>query len=323
MRAVYTLRDGGLSRNEHDDLAGAVWIDLCDPTADEEAEAEALIGIPIPKRTEMSDIEESARLYEQRGGSVMTVVVAAGISEGRPHRTQVTFILTRDRLVTVRYSDPGPFVSARAACERKRGEITSTETLLGALIGALIAGTAETIEEIGTNLAGISQALFVNGDSKRSSKRTEGQLQVIMRKLGRRNMAVAILRESLLSIERLIPYLRQRLPDQAQRPFGLRLKQLERDVRSLSTHETQLSLEISYLHDATLGLINLEQTRVIKAFSIAAVLFLPATLVGTVYGMNFKSMPELEWSYGYPFALGVMVASAVIPYVWLRRSGWL
>ena len=138
MRAVYVLRDGRLSRDEHDDLAGAVWIDLCDPTADEEAEAEALIGIPIPKRTAMSDIEESARLYDQRGGSVMTVVVAAGISEGRPHRSQITFILTRDRLVTVRYSDPGPFVSARAACERKRGEITSAETLLGALIGAPI-----------------------------------------------------------------------------------------------------------------------------------------------------------------------------------------
>ena len=145
-----------------------------------------------------------------------------------------------------------------------------------------------------------------------------------MRRLGHRNMAVAILRESLLSIERLIPYLGQRhLPGRAQQPSEAQLKQLERDVRSLSTHETQLSLEISYLHDATLGLINLEQTRVIKAFSIAAVLFLPATLVGTVYGMNFKSMPELEWSYGYPFALGLMVASAVIPYVWLRRSGWL
>ena len=102
-----------------------------------------------------------------------------------------------------------------------------------------------------------------------------------------------------------------------------RLKQLDRDLRSLTAYEGQLSSEIVYLHDATLGLINLDQNRIIKVFSIAAVLFLPPTLVGTVYGMNFEAMPELKWAFGYPFALGCMVLSAVLPYWWFKRRGWL
>jgi magnesium transporter len=151
----------------------------------------------------------------------------------------------------------------------------------------------------------------------------EDELQALIRRLGRKNMTVAILRESLLSLSRLIPYVRQGAEEWLTNGSPARLKQIERDLRSLSVYEGQLSSEIVYLHEATLGLINLDQNRIIKVFSIAAVLFLPPTLVGTIYGMNFEFMPELRWDYGYVVALVLMVISAVLPYHWFKWRGWL
>jgi len=133
---------------------------------------------------------------------------------------------------------------------------------------------------------------------------------------------LAILRESLWSLSRLIPFVRQGADDWLSNPVKVRLKQVDRDLRSLTAYEAQLSAEIQYLHDATLGLINLEQNRIIKVFSIAAVLFLPPTLVGTIYGMNFNAMPELSWGFGYPFALVLMIMSSIVPYYWFKRKGW-
>ncbi|NGX95527.1 MAG: magnesium transporter, partial [Candidatus Afipia apatlaquensis] len=132
-----------------------------------------------------------------------------------------------------------------------------------------------------------------------------------------------ILRESLISLSRLIPFARDGAETWLTNGGPARLKQLERDLRSLTAYEGQMSSEIIYLQDATLGLINLDQNRIIKVFSIAAVLFLPPTVVGTIYGMNFELMPELTWVFGYPFALAMMVLSATLPYYWFRRKGWL
>jgi magnesium transporter len=158
---------------------------------------------------------------------------------------------------------------------------------------------------------------------RRKARRVEDELQVLIKRLGRKNMTIAILRDSLLSLSRLIPYVRQGAEQWLTNVSPARLKQIDRDLRSLSAYEGQLSSEIVYLHDATLGLINLDQNRIIKVFSIAAVLFLPPTLVGTIYGMNFQDMPELQWDYGYAVALVLMVISAVLPYHWFKWRGWL
>jgi magnesium transporter len=176
---------------------------------------------------------------------------------------------------------------------------------------------------VATELNDVSTRLFLEDGPKHKPKRIEDELQVLIKRLGRKNMMVSILRESVLSLTRLIPYLRQGAEDWLTNGNPARLKQLDRDLRSLSTYEAQLSSEIVYLHDTTLGLINLDQNRIIKVFSIAAVLFLPPTLIGTIYGMNFDVMPELKLAFGYPFALGLMVLSAVLPCYWFKRRGWL
>ena len=131
------------------------------------------------------------------------------------------------------------------------------------------------------------------------------------------------MRESLLSVGRVLAYFRQGVGDRLRDGAKARLRTLDRNVASLTDYDVQLSAEISFLLEATFGLISLEQNTIIKVFSIAAVLFLPPTLVGTVYGMNFQHMPELGWVFGYPFALLLMVASAVAPYYWFKQRGWL
>ncbi|HEX2727450.1 MAG TPA: magnesium transporter CorA family protein [Beijerinckiaceae bacterium] len=331
MMHTYGVRDGRLVRvpaaaAELPRPSDLLWIDLCNPTPEEEKWVERLLGLQVPTRQEMAEIEESARLYEEHGALVMTAVVINGVAEGKPSRTQVTFVLTRTHLVSVRYADPLPFRNFDAKRQRQAELLTSSDRILASLLESIVERAADVLEMVAADLNEVANRLFIEDDGagrRRKAKRVENELQALIKRLGRKNIMVAILRESLLSMSRLIPYLREGASEWLTNGTPARLKQIDRDLRSLVAYDAQLSSEIVYLHDATLGLINLDQNRIIKVFSIAAVLFLPPTLVGTIYGMNFDSMPELQWRYGYVFALSLMVLSAVVPYYWFKRRGWL
>src|SRR5918995_6291354 len=322
MMSFYGLRQGRLVRLDHTSTSGlpapadVLWIDLFDPSRENERAVERLLGLAVPTREEMVEIEESARLYKDNGSLVMTAVVINGAAEGRPSRTQVTFVLTPTHLVSVRYADPVPFRTFGAKSQRQPEAHTSSDRILVSLLESIVERAADVLEMVAADLNEVSTRLFIEDGPRRKPKRVEDELQVLIKRLGRKNMTVAILRESLLSLTRLIPFVRQGAEEWLTNGSPARLKQLDRDLRSLSTYEAQLSSEIVYLHEATLGLINLDQNRIIKVFSIAAVLFLPPTLVGTIYGMNFERMPELSWGYGYVFALVLMMISAVLPYHW-------
>jgi magnesium transporter len=336
MMKFYGLAKGRLARlhvppGATPGLHDVIWIDLCDPKRDEEQEVEALLGLQVPTRQEMAEIEESARLYEERGALVVTAVVIEGVAEGRPSRTQVTFVLTPTHLVSIRYADPLPFRTFEAKCQRQPEQHTSSDRIFVSLLESLVERAADVLEMVAADLNEVSTRLFFEDGSqgtvpsklRRKPGQVEDELQATIKRLGRKNLTIAILRESLLSLSRLVPYVRAGAASWLKNGSPPRLKQIERDVRSLSVYETQLSSEITFLHEATLGLINLEQNRVIKVFSIAAVLFLPPTVVGTIYGMNFEVMPELTWVLGYPFALFLMLLSAVVPYYWFKQKGWL
>ncbi len=331
MLSVYGLRDGRLARlDARSDCGGlsrddVVWVDLHDPTREEELAVEAMLGFAVPTRQEMAEIEESARLYEEAGALVMTAVVIHGVAEHRPARTQVTFVLTPGHLVSVRYADPVPFRLFEQKRQRQPEAYVSADRILVALLDGIVERIADVLEGVAADLNEVSTRLFFDeqGDRPRRPKRNEDELQVLIKRLGRKNMTVSILRESVLSLTRLVPFVRQGAEGWLSEGSPQRLKQVDRDLRSLTAYEAQLSSEIVYLHDATLGLINLDQNRIIKVFSIAAVLFLPPTLVGTIYGMNFEAMPELSWAFGYPMALVLMVVSAALPFYWFKRRGWL
>ena len=271
----------------------------------------------MPTREEMAEIEESARLYEEHGALVMTAIVINGVAEGRPSRAQVTFVLTKTHLVSVRYADPLPFRTFETKCQRQPEVLTSSDRILVTLLESIVERAADVLEMVAADLNEVSTRLFIEDwePGRRKANRVENQLQVLIKRLGRKNMIVSILRESLLSLSRLTPYVRQGAAGWITNGIAARLKQLDRDLRSLATYEAQLSSEIVYLHEATLGLINLDQNRIIKVFSIAAVLFLPPTLVGTIYGMNFDLMPELKWELRLclrPLLDGALVRGAVL-----------
>lgn len=308
---------------------GALWLDLHQSPAAEEAAVERLIGLDIPTRAEAAAIGESARLYTEGGALIMTAAVVAGVSEGRrPIAADVTFLLTARLLVTVRDADPLPFRAFAQKCAREPDVRERPETIFLALVESIIDRAAEILRDAQSDLERISAEVFADAEreappAKGRRKRRQIDLRVVVKRLGRINALAARLRESLLGLGRMLAFFRQnagaRLPEAGER----RLSSLETDVRALNDYDAQLAAELEFVLEAVFGLTNAEQNRVIRVFTIASVLFLPPTMVGTIYGMNFRGMPELEWTFGYPLALALMVASALVPYWLFRRNSWL
>jgi len=301
-----------------------LWLDLYNATVEEVRLVEQALQIEIPTKDEMAEIELSDRLYREHGAEFMTMTVVANIDAESSVKSPITFILKGETLVTVRHVEPRPFVTYAAKAQRESAEpCTSGEMTMLGLIEAVIDRTADALERISDEVDGISHDVFQN-KAKTVSKKTR-DLQSLIVRIGLKGDLLTKLRESLVSIQRLASYhsavaksARKGRKDTAQR-----VRLIQRDAASLADHAIFLSGKINFLLDATLGLINLEQNQIIKIFSVAAVVFLPPTMVASIYGMNFEVMPELHYSFGYPLALAIMAASALLPFLYFKRRGWL
>ena len=300
----------------------AVWIDLLRPSREEELFVEKALGLSLPTREEMQEIEPSNRLYQEDGGLFMTANVLANADGPAAESAAITFVLARQRLITVRYAEPKAFKIFAGYVERHRELCVSGASLLIGLLEAIVDRTADILERIGVDIDALSRSIFVaNGSGAQAAgPRDFGDA---LTRMGRHHDLTAKARDSLVSLSRLLSFLT--LPgdvrnDEEQREH---VGSLVRDVASLTDHATFISGNIGFLLNATLGLVNVEQNAIIKIFSVAAVVFLPPTLVASIYGMNFKLMPELGWEFGYIWALALMVLSAVLPYLYFKRRGWL
>jgi magnesium transporter len=306
------------------DPAAATWFDLLNPTPGEDRMVEHCMGLSVPTMEEMQEIEPSARLYTENAAEFMTLTAVTDLDTDNPVKTPITFILKGNSLVTVRYADPRPFAVFTTRVQKPGGIPFSTgEMLMLGLLETMVDRLADVLERAGDEIDAISRGVFRTKVSKADKK--TANLQSVIEQIGRRGDLLTLARESLVSMTRLLSY-HQALESSNHKPSKdarQKIKVIQRDVASLSDHATFLSNKINFLLDATLGLINLEQNQIIKIFSVAAVVFLPPTLVASIYGMNFKNQPELEWTLGYPFALALMVASAVLPYLFFKRRGWL
>jgi magnesium transporter len=326
---LYSVRDGGLRKLEPGDLGrqsdSALWIDLSSPSALEETDIEKRLGLDIPTLEEMREIEESSRIYEANGALFMTGVIVAGISEKRPVRSEVSFVVTREHLVTVRYSDPLPFKTFEQKCSRKPDDHTSSDLIFVSLVEQIVQRIADVLEKITSDLDAVAADVFSEegAAAKEQNRASRVDLQALVRRLWRASSLLGKLRESLLSFNRILSFFRNSEESWLKEEARTKAQSQQRDIQSLTEYAEHLTAQIGHLQDATFNLINIEQNRVIKVFSIAAVLFLPPTLVATIYGMNFKLMPELNWALGYPLALGLMVLSAWLPFYWFKRNGWL
>ncbi|MBM5812116.1 MAG: magnesium transporter [Gammaproteobacteria bacterium] len=297
-----------------------VWVDLLEPTLEEERAVEKLLAIDVPSREEMREIETSNRLYEEDGTLHMTATVVTKIDTDRPESAAITFILTQNRLITNRYVDPLPFRRFVAYAERHTAAAGSALVVLVGLLEAVIERTADVLERVGQDLDDLSASVFTTAAGARPRAR---DLRGVMERIGRDGDLTSKSRESLVTLGRQLTFIQQLRAAQMPNELRARFRSLSRDVLALSDHASFLANKSSFMLQATLGLINIEQNNIIKIFSVVAAVFLPPTLIASIYGMNFGFMPELDWPYGYPLALAAIVVSAVLPYWFFRRRGWL
>jgi len=320
-RLTCTIPDGS---SDPASLGNGIWYDLVNPTREEEHLVEQSLGILVPTRDEMKDIEPSARLYNEDNAEFMTVTVLSNLHAHDPIKTPITFVLRDKALVTIRYAEPQPFLTFETGATKPGGRSLATgELVMVGLLEAFIDRLAQVLETIGDELDAISREVFRS--KVKGATRKARNLEALIEKIGNKGDMLTLVRESLVSILRLTTFHQTRGPanSKALREVRQEFKILQRDSSSLGDHAGFLSNKVNFLLDATLGLINLEQNQIIKIFSVAAVVFLPPTLVASIYGMNFEFMPELAWQVGYPWALGLMVASAILPYLFFKRRGWL
>ena len=325
MLFVYIPRGNSLERQTVDAASpvpeGTVWFDLVTPAPGEDKLVEGALGIAIPTREEMQEIEVSSRLYTENGARYMTATLMCQSETATPKTTPVTFILAGRKLVTVRYDEPRPFTLISNKLARTCSPAVSGETILTDLLDAVIDRAADILEKAGAEIDRVSHDIF-----EPEGRRVDRTItyRYILKTIGRKGDLTSKVRESLVSIGRLVLFLANEA-DALKWPKEMRaqIKSMQRDVASLSDHATYLANKVTFLLDAMLGVMSVEQNNIIKIFSIAAVVLLPPTLVATIYGMNFKHMPELEWTYGYPLALVLMVLAAVLPYYFFKWKRWL
>lgn len=289
----------------------ALWLDLVNPTREEELAVEAALGLELPTREEMAQIEPSSRLYQESGATFMTATLLSRSDEG-PRAVPVTFILAKGLLIDIRYDQLRAFsIFAERAPATAFG--SGTSLVLG-LLDAVIERLAEILEQTGSGVEAASVAIFRKGADKRYDD--------LLADLARAQSVTSMTRTSLVSLARLLSFAALAPEISADPECAAHLKSLQSDAQSLTEHAGFQSSHIAFLLDAALGLINIEQNAIIKFFSVVAVVFMPPTLVASIYGMNFHHMPELDWRLGYPMALSIMAGSIIAPLLWFRRRGW-
>lgn len=298
-----------------------VWIDLESPPAELECDIESQLGIELPTREEMKDIEPSSRLYQEDGAYYMTATLLHRADSDEPETTNVAFVLYRNRLVTIRYAEPKPFRAFMGFAERERSVLSDGANTLVLLLEAIVDRTAEVLERTGTEVDLLSRRVFRRRSDSRKPRGRE--IEQALTDIAFHQNLTAKARESLVSLGRMVSFAMLADTGEEQHEYRNHLKTVGRDIDSLTNHASFLLSNMNFLLDAALGLITVEQNQIIKIFSVAAVIFLPPTLVASSYGMNFEHMPELRWLYGYPVAIALMVVSALIPYLLFKRKGWL
>ena len=321
MLNVFVPGPNGLVRTAPADDAplpeNALWLDLYQPTTQEENHVERSLGIEVPSREEMREIESSNRLYEENGALYMTATLVTKLDSDQGESTQVTFILAGTHLVTNRYVEPLPFKRFIAFVETHPAACSSASVLLAGLLEAIINRIADVLEKIGGDAESISARVFSRRRTRPHDFREE------LERTGEGGELVSKARESLVSLSRLLAFLEQSTNEKITKEARASLRTVSRDVVALSDHATYLGDKVQFLLDATLGMVTIDQNNILKIFSVVAVFMLPPSVIGAFYGMNFAYIPWLHERWGVWAALAMMAVSALIPYVYFKRRGWL
>jgi magnesium transporter len=301
----------------------ATWIDLEEPTHDEEKLVERCIKVDVPTQAEMAEIEPSSRLYEKDGALYMTVSALRGVDEHHPTTTPIGFVLAGNRLVTIRYAAPKPVRTFESHARRDPELVRDGPTALVRLLDAIIDRLADEIEQVSATMEQLSHEIF---QKEQDERRIPAQkLTALLTSIGRAQILLTRIRYSAVSTLRMLSFFSgsNMVHEDANKDLRHHVTSLTSDVTALIEHTSYLIDSLQFLLDASLGLISIEQNAAMKLFSWAAVVFLPPTLIAGIYGMNFHYFPELSWHYGYALSLLLMLVSAVGPYLYFKRRGWI
>ena len=324
MLSAFVSQPQGLARFElRPDAAiptESIWLDLLEPTPSEEKRVESFLSIDVPTRDEMREIEASNRLYEEDGALYMTATVVTKLDSDLPESTQITFILSAAKLVTNRYVDPLPFRRFIAYAERHPASCNSPPAVLAGIVESIVNRVADVIERVALDLDAASAEVFSISRKRRGVMR---DFRKVLERLGQNGELISKARESLVSLGRLLTFVQQTTSVPMSQEVRARFRTMTRDVMAMSDHASFLGTKVSFILDATLGQINIEQNNILKIFSMVTVFLLPPSVIGAVYGMNFEHIPWLGEPWGFWAALGLMVASAFGPFLYFKRKGWL
>jgi len=329
MMTTYTVREGRTFRHdgipEPDALRAAIWIDLLTPTREEEVAVQEALNLEIPTREEMQEIESSSRLYKEDDALFLTASFLYGVDQGEYGSTAITFVLAESHLVTVRYVTPKAFSVSEARVMRAPALLASPDGIMLAQFEQVVDRLADVLERVGADMDRASRSAFHSARTtkKVKLKARDAEMKDVLIALGQVGEVTSRANETLLGLSRILTFVGAEKSSAVRKENKTTIKTLMRDVRSLVEHAAFLNNKANFLLDAVLGIINIDQNGIIKTFTVASVALMPPTLIASIYGMNFRFMPELEWKFGYPVALLIMVVSALLPVLYFKRKGWL
>ena len=321
------LKDGAA------DPARAIWIDLTDPSAEEAGAVEAATGIRVPSRAALSEVESSSRLRRLKGGGLSLSAPMITFERMNLALKPIGFVLTREHLVTIRFHELRAYETVKIRIVEHDGDCATSLEVFLLVVEELVDNLADVLEEMSGDLGRLSTRIFdfdtgarpgAREDDVRAPKRRDLALRRLLHAIGRQGKSLAKVRASLLGLERIVSFVKESCPQVlGAEHTDPRFDILARDIDSLDEFETRQSETLQFLLDATLGLINIEQNNAFRVLTVVSVVGVPPTLIASMYGMNFKHMPELDWAYGYPYGLALIAISALIPVILFKVKGWL
>lgn len=327
MIRIYTLTENGISRTvgleDQSNRRGDIfWIDLLTPDADELTYAEELCAIEMPTKDEQREIEATSRLYCEDGGRFMTTSVLSRVETDDPIIAEITFILKGKTIITIRHTDSYSF--RVFSHQLLRMQDTNRDLVFVGLLETLVDRQADVLERFGTDLDTLSKKIFGTRRRKEEDEPDTDDLRDALEELGRVGDLITRQRDALVNLLRLITFAgNEDACSGSHDSLYVPLRPVSRDVTSLSEYAAFLSNKINFMLDAVLGLINIEQNDTVKVFTIMSVVFLPPTLIASIYGMNYDWMPFLHTPWGFWLALFLMVLAAVLPLVIFRIKRYI
>ena len=297
------------------------WVDLLSPTPEESALLEAQTGLNVASRDQLSEIESSSRLSERDGVVYLSIPVVLDHPNGMAISSQVGIVLSEQLLVTIRFGEV-PGFAAYAQKLATQSPHAPASVFVG-LLEALVDRTADQLERVRDELDATANRIFRQHSGALGPSRDNKELREALQQISLTGDFVSRLHDTLLVVGRIGGYVGTIGPSWFPPALRPRIKTLRQDIASLKEFDGHLSQKVQFLLDAILGFVNIAQNHIIKVLAVVGTVGVPPTLIASIYGMNFQMMPELKFAWGYPMALGLIVASAVLPLLWFKRKGWL